>query len=101
MQPFSDPKLVSTYAEDTPRRVPGLADLHRMAMLLLAERAPVGAEFLVLGAGGGLELRALAEAQPSWRFVGVDPSAEMLELARRLLRPHGCTSSPRTSGCMC
>ncbi|MFC3076758.1 class I SAM-dependent methyltransferase [Phenylobacterium terrae] len=87
-QPFSDPKLVSAYAEDTPRKVPGLADLHRMAMLLLAERAPAGAEILVLGAGGGLELKAFSEAQPSWRFVGVDPSAEMLELARRILPPH-------------
>lgn len=89
MRPFSDPKLVSAYAKDTPRRVPGLADLHRMAMLLLAERAPAGAEILVLGAGGGLELKAFAEAQPSWRFVGVDPSAEMLDLAGRLIQPHG------------
>ena len=88
MRPFDDPRLVSTYAEETPRRVPGFADLHRMAMLLLAERAPAGAEILVLGAGGGLELKAFAEAQPSWRFVGVDPSAEMLALANRVLRPH-------------
>lgn len=88
MRPFDDPKLVSTYAEETPRRVPGFADLHRMAMLLLAERAHAGAKILVLGAGAGLELKAFAEAQASWRFVGVDPSAEMLESARRLLRPH-------------
>jgi len=40
---------------------------------------------LVLGAGGGLELKAFAEAQPGWRFCGVDPSAEMLGLAERTL----------------
>lgn len=40
---------------------------------------------MVLGAGGGLELKAFAEAQPRWRFVGVDPSAEMLNLAKHVL----------------
>lgn len=87
MQPFTDPAMVAGYAEATPLKVPGYADLHRMAMLLLAERAPKHADILVLGAGGGLELKAFAEAQPSWRFVGVDPSAEMLEQAIRILGP--------------
>lgn len=85
MQPFTDPTAVARYAENTPRKVPGLADLHRMAMLLLAERAPDDARILVLGAGGGLELKALAEAQPGWRFVGVDPSPQMLDLAGQVL----------------
>lgn len=87
MQPFTDPAMVASYAESTPRKVPGFADLHRMTMLLLAERAPETADILVAGAGGGLELKALAEAQPHWRFVGVDPSAEMLDLARCILGP--------------
>ena len=87
-QPFTDPAMVAQYADETPRKVPGFADLHRMAMLLLAEHAPETANILVLGAGGGLELKAFAEAQPHWRFVGVDPSAEMLDLASRILGPH-------------
>ena len=87
VRPFTDRAAISTYAEDTPRRVPGYADLHRMTMLLLAERAPPVADILVYGAGGGLEIKALAEAQPGWRFVGIDPSAEMLDLARDSLRP--------------
>ncbi|CAI9404099.1 Carboxy-S-adenosyl-L-methionine synthase [Pleomorphomonas sp. T1.2MG-36] len=88
MIPFSDPAVVAGYAEATPKKVPGLADLHRMAAILLAERAPDDAEILVVGAGGGLEFRAFAEGQPGWRFLGVDPSAEMLDLARRTLGPH-------------
>ena len=36
---------------------------------------------LVLGAGGGLELKALAETRPGWRLDGVDPSADMLRQA--------------------
>lgn len=84
---FSDAAAVSGYAERTARLVPGLRDLHRMTALLLAERAPAEARVLVLGAGGGLELKVLAEAQPRWRFDGVDPSAEMLQLARAALGP--------------
>lgn len=81
MTPFSDLTAVSGYAERTARIVPGLRDLHRMAGVLLAEHTPADARILVLGAGGGLELKAFAEMQPGWHFDGVDPSAEMLELA--------------------
>ncbi|MGO4174376.1 class I SAM-dependent methyltransferase [Bosea sp. TAF32] len=87
MDAFSDPQTVARYAEGPPRQVPGFADMQRMAMLLLAERAPDAARVLVLGAGGGLEIKAFAEAQPGWRFDGVDPSAEMLDLARLTLGP--------------
>lgn len=87
MNPFSDPAAVSGYAERAARIVPGLRDLHRMAGVLLAEQAPGDARMLVLGAGGGLELKAFAEMQPGWHFDGVDPSAEMLELARLTLGP--------------
>jgi tRNA (cmo5U34)-methyltransferase len=85
--PFSNPAMVANYADDTPRKVPGLADLHRMAMLLLSERAQRTAHILVVGAGGGLELKAMAEAQPEWAFTGVDPAAAMLDLARRKVEP--------------
>ena len=56
-----------------------------MTGLLLAERIRDDADVLVIGAGGGLELKALADTQPGWRFCGIDPSAEMLGLARRTL----------------
>ncbi|WP_200945832.1 MULTISPECIES: class I SAM-dependent methyltransferase [unclassified Lysobacter] len=58
-----------------------------MAALLLAETVPQDGRVLVLGAGGGLELKVFAEAQAGWRFVGVDPSAEMLKLAGDTLGP--------------
>ncbi len=56
-----------------------------MTTLLLAERLPEDGRVLVLGAGGGLELKAFAQAHPGWAFDGVDPSAEMLKLARQTL----------------
>lgn len=85
--PFANPSAIASYVEDAPRKVPGLADLHRMMMLLLAEQAPGAAHMLVVGAGGGMETKALAEAQATWRFTGVDPSAAMLDLARQTLMP--------------
>jgi len=84
--PYDQTANVSNYRELAPLKVPGLFDLHRMAMLLLAERAPAAASVLVVGAGGGLETLSLAQAQPKWKFTGVDPSTAMLDLARDTLR---------------
>lgn len=58
----SGPDAASGYAERTARLVPGLSDLHRMVALLLAERVPEDGRVLVLGAGGGLELKAFRGA---------------------------------------
>lgn len=78
-----------SYTEGPPRQVPGFAGLHRMMSLLLAERTPPNGRVLVLGAGGGLELKALAEAHPGWSFDGIDPSADMLGLAEQTIGPYG------------
>lgn len=87
MSGFDDPEAVARYAEGPRRLVPGLDDLHRMARLLLDETVPPDGHVLVVGAGGGMELRAFAEARAGWRFTGVDPSAGMLKLAARTLGP--------------
>jgi tRNA (cmo5U34)-methyltransferase len=84
---FNDPSAVARYAEGPARQVPGLHALQQMALLLLAEHVPSDGHVLVLGAGGGLELKAFAERQPGWRFLGIDPSAEMLKLAEQTLGP--------------
>ncbi|HEV2158165.1 MAG TPA: class I SAM-dependent methyltransferase [Bradyrhizobium sp.] len=84
---FADPQMVATYTEGPPRFVPGYTSMLSMAAILLAERARDDARILVLGAGGGLELRAFAQAQPRWSFDGVDPSAAMLDLAKQTLGP--------------
>jgi tRNA (cmo5U34)-methyltransferase len=74
----------AAYLQRPPRTVPGFASLHRMVSMLLAERVPDEGRVLVLGAGGGLELKALADAHSGWTFDGVDPSADMLALAREV-----------------
>ncbi|QOZ13590.1 class I SAM-dependent methyltransferase [Bradyrhizobium sp. CCBAU 51765] len=82
---FSDPQFVARYTEGPRRFVPGYESMQAMTAILLAERARDDARVLVLGAGGGLELKTFAQAHPGWRFDGVDPSAAMLALAGRTL----------------
>jgi tRNA (cmo5U34)-methyltransferase len=89
LAPFRDPLAIARYTEGPRRFVPGFAGLHEMTSLLLAERAPKTARVLVLGAGGGLELKALADRHAGWNFDGVDPSPEMLALARQTIGMHG------------
>lgn len=84
---FSDPQAVARYTEGPPRMVPGYAGMQRMTTLLLAERIGEEGQVLVLGAGGGLELKVIADAHPSWFLLGIDPSTEMLQLAERVLGP--------------
>ena len=85
LQPFSDRTALATYTQNARRTVPGFDSMHVMASILLAERAPAGGRILVLGAGGGMELRLLADARPDWSLDGVDPSEPMLGLARETL----------------
>ena len=87
MSSFSDPKAISTYAQNAARRVPGLADVYRMSALLMAESTPPDGRVLVVGAGGGMELACFAQSHPGWQMDGVDPSAEMLSLAGAALGP--------------
>ncbi len=82
-----DAQAAAGYAERPKRQVPGFEGLHRMVSMLLAEHVPDNGRVLVLGAGGGLELKALAEAHMGWLFDGVDPSADMLALAKDVVGP--------------
>lgn len=85
---FADPARVSRYVEHGPPAfTPGHAGLLQMIGVLLAERVEPGGTILIVGAGGGLELRYLARVEPGWRFVGVDPAPSMLDLARTIAGP--------------
>ncbi len=80
---FADPEVAKGYAEGGPQNiVPGFEAMHRMVVQLISESAPGDGRVLVLGAGGGLELKAFLAARPGWRLTGVDPSAVMLDQAK-------------------
>lgn len=83
---FDDPDFVARYVEKGPPAfTPGHSGLLQMTGVLLAERAPDDGHILIVGAGGGLDTRALATFASGWRFTGVDPAKKMLDLARLVL----------------
>ncbi|MDP9602297.1 class I SAM-dependent methyltransferase [Variovorax sp. NFACC27] len=84
---FSTSDAVAKYAEGPKRNVPGYSGLLPMTRILLAEHVPREGRVLVVGAGGGLEVEDLAQANPAWTIDGVDPSGPMLELAAQRLGP--------------
>ncbi len=87
LKAFEDPEWVQTYTDGPIKFTPGFSDVHKMVNVLLRERVPDDARILVHGAGGGLELEALAQANPTWQFLGVDPAKPMLDLAEARLAP--------------
>lgn len=88
--PF-DTHRVDNYAVSLTRQVPGYSSLHRMVSMLLAECTPEDGHVLIFGAGGGQELKSLAELHPGWTFVGVEPSAQMLDIARTMIADHAAS----------
>lgn len=83
---FSDAENARNYAEIGPASfVPGFADMHRSTTQLLTETAGMNGSVLVLGAGGGHELKAFSEARPEWSLIAVDPAPAMLAEAKRKL----------------
>ncbi len=85
---FVDPDRVRQYLDvGPPAFAPGHDGLLQMIGVLLSEAVPSNGHLLVIGAGGGLETRYLAGIEPGWRFTGVDPAGEMLDLARTVAGP--------------
>jgi tRNA (cmo5U34)-methyltransferase len=61
---------------------PGYALAFELAAALLRAHCPADARILLVGGGGSTEVRAVGAAGPRWRLTAVDPSADMLALAR-------------------
>lgn len=62
--------------------------LHFLSTLVLKD-LPEQSRILCVGVGTGAEIMTLAEAFPQWRFIGVDPSANMLEVCRERMTRAG------------
>jgi len=57
-------------------------EMFKLSHCCLRARLPENAKVLVVGAGTGMEISEFAPLNPGWAFCGVDPSADMLALAR-------------------
>lgn len=85
---FFTQNVSETYDERNSRLAPIAGNMHfliRLALGGLPERARV----LCVGVGTGAEILALATAYPQWSFVGVDPSAPMLDRCRQSMEKAG------------
>lgn len=63
--------------------VPAYKVLHLISAAMLKTRLPENARVLVVGAGTGAEILALAAQNPHWQITALEPSADMLALARQ------------------
>lgn len=79
----------ATYASDARSMVPGYDAIFDMAIVMLSQRVPEQCKLLVVGAGGGNDLIAFGTAFPRWGITGVDPSPEMLSIARARVEEQG------------
>lgn len=87
-----DPGLSGSYEQGPRWFVPGYDASHAMAAVLLRDRIGERGRILVIGAGGGVELSVFASECTGWSFVGVDPSSQMLEQARRKVEAIGAST---------
>lgn len=65
--------------------------LYLMMKTILAD-LPADARILCVGAGTGLELAALSQHFPGWRFTAVEPSTPMLKICQQRVDQLGITS---------
>lgn len=77
-----------TYDEKNRKLAPISDAMHFLMRLVLMDR-PARSRVLCVGVGTGAEILSLSLAFPDWTFVGVDPSASMLEVCRERLESAG------------
>lgn len=81
-----DDRRARIYDDIIRQVVPGYDVLHRLVALQLQQCLPAAARVLVAGVGTGAEIANLAPGAPGWRFVGCDPSPDMLRAAAERLK---------------
>ncbi len=77
-----DRERASQYNLDIRKAIPGYEALHNMAESILATNLPTAADVLIVGSGTGMELISYAQKNSRWSLTGVDPSTEMMKIAR-------------------
>ncbi len=88
MTDFFTKEMSQAYDEKNRRLAPIADNMHFLIRLLLKE-LPAQARILCVGVGTGAEILSLAKDNPGWSFLGVDPSASMLEVCAERLKEAG------------
>ena len=79
----------STYDDRIKKLIPGYDLLHQLTAAQLKVLLPQNADILVVGAGTGKEIQDLAHVNENWNFLALDPSEEMLSIARSSFEDQG------------
>lgn len=77
------------YDLDIRKAIPGYESLHGMAHSLLQTSLNKSARLLAVGSGTGMELISYSQLNPNWSLTGVEPSAEMMAIAKEQLLSMG------------
>lgn len=82
-------KAMAEAYDERNRKLAPIADAMHFLIRLVLRRLPARSRVLCVGVGTGAEMLSLAEAFPQWSFLGLDPSAEMLEVCAERLKKAG------------
>jgi tRNA (cmo5U34)-methyltransferase len=80
-----DSERANQYNLDIRKAIPGYEALHSMALSLLQVNLNSPAKLLVVGSGTGMELINYSQKNPGWLLTGVEPSPEMMTIAKQEL----------------
>ncbi|MGB2992726.1 MAG: class I SAM-dependent methyltransferase [Paenisporosarcina sp.] len=84
-----DMEMSREYDKGIRRALPTYDAMFRIVQSFLRAHVKDAANILVVGAGGGNEIVTFGKANPTWTFVGVDPSEAMLEVALQKAKNEG------------
>ncbi|GEB69326.1 SAM-dependent methyltransferase [Pseudoalteromonas carrageenovora] len=88
MPTFKD-EQATQYNSRITRLVPGYELLHQVTNAQLKATLKDNAHILVVGAGTGKEVLALAALNPTWQFTAQDISSDMLAIAKQEFEEQG------------
>jgi tRNA (cmo5U34)-methyltransferase len=69
--------------------LPGYEAMHNMALSILKANIPEKANLLIVGAGSGMELVKFSQGNSQWQMLGIDPSSNMLSIAKNKIDEQG------------
>lgn len=90
-----DKDVTAGVYRDMQRAVPGIEAMYLLLRAIMEAELPNGGRLLLVGAGGGRELEALAPCTVGYSFTAVDPSPAMLSLARQYAEAAECAGRTR------
>ncbi len=88
MTDFFNKEISQTYDAKNSKLAPIADSMHFLIRLILKDLPPYS-RALCVGVGTGAEILSLSKEYPEWSFVGIDPSAAMLEVCRERLKNAG------------